>query len=154
MDESLENLKTFDKLLLPFRKFKDVFSASKGYGKFALLIQCILFCSGPLFFGQIEIGLILFVLFFALAFGLGFISVQYFSGTLAISIFTYLVVSLILLAAVIAIFYVTFSKTVNLADKRNRGESTIKSFVFDAIYKLGYSIREWFKEFKLQFFKL
>ena len=153
MDLTLEesNLKTFDRLLLPFRKFRSVFKASKGYTLFALLAELILIGSGPLLFGQIEYGLILFVLLYGLSFGFGYVTTNYFNHTLNITGFTFAVIFVILIAAIVAIWYTTFSRSVEYASKRNRGESTFKSIIKDGVVKLAFSIGDWFKEFHIQF---
>lgn len=146
-----KNLKAFEKLLLPFKQFKEVFRASKGYTKFVVLLQCILLGIGPLLLGQVEVGLLLFTLLYGVGFGLGYISYGFFSGTLLISAATYIVVGIILLAAVIALWYVSFSKTINLIKKKNQGEPIFKSYIFNACYYLVSAIGGWFKEFHVQF---
>lgn len=149
--EQFETMKGFERLVLPFKSFKDVFKAGNIYTKIVMILQCVLLTSGPLFFGQIELGLILLAVFGALAFFLGFISQGFFSNTLNINGFTYGVMLVILVAALILIFYSTFRMTVNLADKRNDGHLVFKSYIFDGARKLVLSIVDWFKKFKIQY---
>lgn len=152
MEQVLENnAKFFDKILMPFKKFGGLFKASNLYSRICLILQITLLCSGPLAFGVIEYGLVLFVLFYALAFGLGYVSYGFFNKSLEISGFSYAIVAIILVLAVLGIFYVTFAKTIELAEKQNKGESTFKSIVYDACYKLGTSFVEWVREFRTQF---
>ena len=61
--EQLDTMKTFERLSLPFKHFKEVFKAGSIYTKIVMILQCILLTSGPLLFGQIELGLILSVVF-------------------------------------------------------------------------------------------
>ncbi len=146
-----ETLSTTEKLVLPFKEFKQFFKASDSYGKFALIAQCVLIGSGPLLFGQLGIGLILLTLIYALGFGLGYISVGYFSGQLLISAFSYTVVAVILLAAIIGLWYSSFSRTVALAEKRIKEQPTFKSVIYNALYKGVNDLKDWFKEFKIQY---
>lgn len=146
-----ETLSTTERLVLPFKEFKENFKEAKGYTRVALILQCILIGCGPLLFGQIGSGLLLFVLFWALSFALGYISTGFFSGQLLITGFSYTVTALIILAAIIAIWYVTFSRSVELAEKRNKNEPTFKSVIYDGLYKFVSSIKDWFKEFKVQY---
>ena len=146
-----ENLKTVDKLLLPFRKFKDVFKSACKYGKAAMLIQCILLGFGPLLLGQIELGLLFVVLIYGLSFGFGFILAGFIGHTILISATTFVVVSLILIAAIVALWYATFNRTVRLVEKLNKNEKIFKSFIYEAIVKFIFSIVDWFKEFGIQF---
>ena len=149
IDES--NLKLFDRLLIPFKKFKGIFKASEKYGKVAMILECCLPGSGPLILGQVEFGLLLVVLIYGLSFGLGFISSGFFSGTLTITPISFIVVGLILLAAIIALWYVTFNKTIKLVDDLNKGEPIFNSFIYNALSSLFIKIRDWFKEFGVQF---
>ena len=145
------NLKLFDRLLLPFKEFGGVFKASKTYGKVAMLIECILLGFGPLVLGQIEFGLFIPVIFYGLGFAFGFITNGFFTGALAISWLTYVVVGLILLAGIIALYYLTFSKTVNLVKELNKDEPIFNSIIFNALAKFFASIKGWFVEFSVQF---
>lgn len=152
MEQALQNnVKAIDKILMPFKMFKRVFNDSDLHAKIALILQCTLLCSGPLAFGVIEYGLVLFALFYALGFFLGYVSVGFFAGTLGISTFSYIIDALILLAAVVAIWYVTFKKTIELAVRHNKGAPTFKSYIVEACYKLGSSVVEWCREFNTQF---
>lgn len=148
---SESNLKLFDRLLLPFRRFKDLFKASKTYGKVALLIEVILIGFGPLALGQIELGLLLPLLMYALSFGLGFIIAGYIGGTILISVVSFIVILLILLAAIIALWYVTFNKTTKLVMELNKGENVFNSYIYNALNLLVTSIINWFKEFSIQY---
>ena len=91
MEQVLENnVKFFDKILMPFKKFGGLFKASNLYSKICLILQITLLCSGPLAFGVIEYGLVLFVLFYALTFGLGYVSYGFFNKSLEIFLFIFL----------------------------------------------------------------
>ncbi len=153
MERSLEvnNLRKIDKLLLPFRKFKELFKTSKGYTKAVLLLQVILIGSGPLFFGQLELGLLLLALLYGLSFGFGYICKGYFTHEINITTFTFVVVFIILLAAIIGLWYTTFNKTIELAEKKKEGEPTFNSVIANAVIAFFTSIGRWFKEFGIQF---
>ncbi len=101
--EQFETMKNYERLVLPFKSFKNVFKAGSFYTKLVMILQCVLLTSGPLFFGQIELGLILLAVFGALAFFLGFVSQGYFAHTININAFTYVVMLVILVAALILI---------------------------------------------------
>ena len=146
-----KNLKLVGRLLLPFKQFKEVFKSASKHGKFALLLECILFGFGPLALGQIELGLILPILMYALAFAFGFILSGYIGGTILISVITFIVVSLILLAALIALYYITFKMSVNLVKKQLEGEKIFNSYIYNALSFFFSSTLSWFKEFSVQF---
>lgn len=146
-----KNLKLVGRLLLPFKQFKEVFKSASKHGKFALLLECILFGFGPLALGQIELGLILPILMYALAFAFGFIVSGYIGGTILISLITFIVVSLILLAALIALYYITFKMSVNLVKKQIEGEKIFNSYIYNALSFFFSSNLSWFKEFNVQF---
>lgn len=149
--QELETLKFFERLLIPFKHFKSVFSKGKIYTKIAMILQCVLLSVGPLLFGHIELGLVLFALFYGLSFFAGYITANYINHSLNVNAFTYIVMMVILVAAIIMIWYATFKNTVILADERNDGYSTFKSIIFNAIKKLVLAVRDWFKEFAIQF---
>lgn len=154
--EQLDTLKTFERLALPFKHFKNVFKAGSIYTKIVMVLQCILLTSGPLLFGQIELGLILSVVFAGLLFFFIFITRGYFlpiedPSRININAFTYIVIAVILLATLLLILYSTFRMTVNLADERNDGHVVFKSIIYEGIKKLVNSIKNWFKEFGIQF---
>ncbi len=153
MENTLDitTLKGLDKILYPFRRFKDVFKTSSKYGKFAMLMQCIFIGSGPLVFGQIELGLVLFVLIYGLGFGFGYISKGFFDHSIQINGFTYAIIFIILIAAIIALWYTTFSKTVELASKRNNNLPTFKSIIYNGLKLFIFSFIDWWKEFHIQF---
>lgn len=149
--EQFEAMKFFDRFLLPFKSFARVFKQGDIYSKIVMILQCVLFACGPLLFGQIEIGLILFVLFYGLAFFAGYISYGYWQNTLNINAVTYWTMMVILVGAVLLVFYSTFRSTVELADERNKKNFVVKSFIYNGLRKLFFSIGKWFKEFGIQF---
>lgn len=149
--QELETLKFFERLAIPFKHFRSVFSKGKIYTKIVMILQCILLSVGPLLFGHIELGLILFALFYGLSFFAGYITANYINHSLNVNAFTYIVMMVILVAAIIMIWYSTFKNTVILADERNDGFDTFKSIIFNGIKKLVFAIRDWFKEFGVQF---
>lgn len=153
MERSLEvnNLSIFDKLLAPFKKFKNLFKTSKGYTKVVLLLQVTLLGSGPLLFGQLELGILLFGLLYGLSFGFGYICKGYFDHTINVTLFTFIVIFIILLAAIIGLWFITFNKTIDLAKKRNEGEQTFNSIIYNALSALVLSIGRWFKDLHIQF---
>lgn len=149
--EQVDSMKFFERLLLPFKDFKSVFARASTYSRIVMILQCILFCSGPLLFGQIELGLILLVVFYGLGFATGYLSYSYFAAGLNINVVTFVTIMVILVAALILVFYSTFRMTVNLAEERNDGYSTTKSVIYNGGKKLVFGIVNWFKEFKIQF---
>lgn len=146
-----DNVTGFKAFLLPFTKFKKLFKETDAYGKVAMLFQVILIGSGPLVLGQLELGLLLMVLLYTLSFGFGYISIGFINHTFAISNITFIVVGAILLAAIFALWYVTFSRTITLIEKHNKGEAIFHSFIYNFFAKLILAIIGWFKEFGIQF---
>ncbi len=149
--QQLEAMKPLERFLLPFKSFKSVFQKGSIYTKIILVLQCILFASGPMLFGQIEVGLILFLVFYGLCFGAGYIIHQVSINALKISTFTQVTVLVILFAAILLVLYSTFKSTVELADKRNDGEYVVQSVIYDFFKKIILNISHWFKEFHVQF---
>lgn len=149
--EQFEAMKSIDRFLLPFKSFAKVFKKGDIYNKIVMILQCILFASGPLLFGQIELGLILFVLFYGLSFFAGYISLGFLQKTLNVNQVTYWTMMVILVGAVLLIFYSTFKMTVELADERNEKNFVVKSFIYNGVKKFVLNIGAWFKEFGIQF---
>ena len=149
--EQVDSMKFFERLVLPFKDFKKVFARANLYSKIVMILQCILLTSGPLLFGQIELGLILTIVFGGLCFATGYLFNVYLSGAINITPVTFIVMIVILIAALIMILYGTFRWTVNLAEDRNDGYHVSKSYIFDGLKKLVLNIVNWFKEYKIQF---
>ena len=149
--ENLSNLKLFDRLLLPFKRWRGVFDAAHGYGKVAMILELILVGFGPLLLGQFELGIIIPVVLYGLIVGYGFIVGGLIMGTLALSTFTMVVVSVIIIAAIIALWYVTFKMTVDLVNDLNHDEPITNSYIYNALSSLFKGVKDWFKEFGIQF---
>lgn len=149
--ENLSNLKLFDRLLLPFKRWRGVFDAAHGYGKIAMILELILVGFGPLLLGQFELGIIIPVVLYGLAIGYGFIVGGLLAGTLVLSTFTMVVVSVIIIAAIIALWYVTFNMTVNLVEELNHDEPICNSYIVNFFRGIIESLRNWFREYKIQF---
>ncbi len=138
-------------LLRPFSLFKDAFKCSNTYMKIVLVLQCILLGPGILFSGELELGIICWAVLYLLIFGSAYITYGYFANTLSISIFTYVVVLIILIALVVALWYFIFNRTINNANKKIKGESYTCSYIANGFKKFFTSFINWWKDYSVQY---
>ncbi len=138
-------------LLRPFSSFKETFKSSKIYMKIVLLLECILLGPGILLSGEIELGLISWLILYLLLFSSGYVTYGYANKSINISVFTYVVVFLILIALAIALWYFIFNRTVVNARKKIKGEDYTLSYIASGIEKFFISFTSWWKEFIVQY---
>lgn len=154
MEKTMKPVKRDTKLRLllkPFTLFKETFNSSSKYMKIVLILQLALLGPGILLSGELELGIICWLVLYLLLFGSGYITYGYASKTLNISVFTYVVVLIILLALAIALFYFTFSRTVSNAQKRIKKEPYTFSYIVTGVKKFIISFANWWKEFSVQY---
>ncbi len=138
-------------LLCPFTLFKDTFKSSSIYMKIVLILECLLLGPGILLSGEIELGIICWLVLYFLLFGSGYISYGYASGALNITVFTYVVVLIILVMLAIALWYFVFNRTIRNCQKKIKGETYTISYIANGIKKLINSFVNWWKEFNIQY---
>ena len=138
-------------LLRPFSSFRETFKSSNTYMKIVLILQCVLFGSGVLLSGELELGIICWAVLYLLLFGSGYITYGYVSKTLNITVFTYVVVLVILIALAVSLWYFIFNKTVANARKKIKGEKYAFSYISIGVKRAFTSFVGWWKEFGIQY---
>ena len=149
--ESAKRETKLSSLLRPFASFKETFRSSSIYMKIVLILQCVLLGPGVLLSGELELGIICWAVLYFLLFGCGYITYGYASNTLSISVFTFVVVFLILIGLAIALWYFIFNRTVGNAKKKIKGESYVFSYIALGVAAFFASFAGWWKEFSIQY---
>lgn len=138
-------------LLRPFSSFRETFRSSSTYMRIVLILQCVLLGPGVLLSGELELGIICWAVLYALLLGNGYITYGYASKTLSISVFTYVVVFIILVGLAVALWYFIFNRTVSNARKKIKKEHYTFSYIATGCKKLFTSFIGWWKEFSIQY---
>ncbi|MFA5686603.1 MAG: sugar ABC transporter permease [Bacilli bacterium] len=139
------------KFLYPFTYFKNAFVSHKIREKIALIFAIAPLNLGVLIMGEIELGIIFVLVMFGAIFGFSTITKMYFTNSLNISLFTYLVIAFILVALILFIYFASLNRTVDNCEKVKNGINYKKSYIFHFFVNIVKKISAWFKDFQKQF---
>ena len=135
----------------PFKDFKEVFKNASLYQKITMIINLILPGFGTVLVNNIIQGLIQFLVFAMLLFADIFLSIQISIEAIKTSFVTNLVVLGLINFGLVAMYYSSFKKNVEYNDALNKGVDYPKISPLKFLGKIGFSIKDYFANLKVQY---
>lgn len=135
----------------PFIHFGDAFRNASLYRKITMILNFILPGIGNLLLGAVEIGLIVFLVFFGLVFGEAYLVNVFNSGVISLSVLDAIVVFGLINVGIVVLYFSSFKLNVSSNYKLNNGLEIQRSFIFKFFKEWFLSIKEFFSNLSYQF---
>lgn len=136
----------------PFTRWSIAFKEATPYRKFGMILNFILPGFGNALLGQVEVGVILTVVFYGLCFATGYFLSQYVSGLLTtMNTFNAVIVFAILFVAILWIYYAAFKKNVDNNERLNNEDMIDGSVIVRGCTALGRTIKNYWKDFYVNY---
>lgn len=148
---SLKKNGRIETFLQPFLSFKHTFLEANVYRKITMLVNLILPGFGNVLLGQVEIGLIVSLVFYGLIGATSNFMHAYITGSIALSILNSIIVFGILFVAILALYYYGFRKNVENVDALNNEDEISGSIIISFFKGLFSKIKNYWVDFYVNY---
>lgn len=128
-----------------FKDFEPTYKQATPYRKFTMVLNFFLPGIGNALVGAIEIGIIIFLLFFGLLAGTIYLGIVIGSGKITTTAITNVVIFALLAVGMLTSYYSSFRTSVISNHKLNEGNSINSFVIYKGLKKLVFGIGDWFK---------